>query len=46
MYTYRNKKTGVEFVSVTECKGDDIEIVKADEPKQEAEKKPARGKKK
>lgn len=46
MYTYRNTKTGVEFVSMTECKGDDLEIVKADEPKQDTEKKPARGKKK
>lgn len=46
MYTYRNKKTGVEFVSVTECKGDDIELVKADVPKQDEEKKPVRGKKK
>ena len=45
MYTYRNKKTGVEFVSVTECKGEDIEQVKA-EPKQEEENKPVRGKKK
>lgn len=46
MYTYRNVKTGVEFVSVTECKGEDIELVKADEPKQEEKKTPARGKKK
>lgn len=46
MYTCRNKKTGIEFVSVTECKGEDIEIVKADAPKQDEEKKPVRGKKK
>ena len=46
MYTYRNNKTGGEFVSVTECKGEDIELVKADAPKQEDEEKPARGKKK
>ena len=46
MYTYRNKKTGVEFVSVTECKGEDIELVKADVPKRDEEKKPVRGKKK
>lgn len=45
MYTYRNTKTGIEFTSVTECKGENLEQVGA-EPKQEEEKKPVRGKKK
>lgn len=45
MYTYRNKKTGVIFTSVTECFGEDLERINAPEVT-EGKKKPTKGKKK
>lgn len=45
MYKYRNIKTGLEFESVTECHGDDIEeiVEKKEAPKR---KRPVKGTKK
>lgn len=45
MYTYRNKRTGVIFTTVSECSGEELELISA--PKEtEEKKKPAKGKKK
>ena len=45
MYTYRNKMTGVIFTTVSECSGEELELISAPNATEE-KKKPVKGKKK